>query len=59
MRVREIHAAVEELFGEGVALSSVSEALSTHASGSDRRFRRVRYGIYEMARLPKRAGVTS
>jgi hypothetical protein len=59
MRVREVHAAAEQLFREAVPLSSVSEALSTHAIGSDQRFRRVRYGIYEMARLPKRVGVTS
>jgi hypothetical protein len=59
IRVREVHAAVERLFGEAVPLSSVSEALSTHTIGTDRRFRRVRYGIYEMAGLPNRAGVTS
>lgn len=46
LRVREVHAAVEEFFGEKVPLSSVSEALSTHTIGTDRRFRRVRYGIY-------------
>ncbi len=49
MRVREVHAAVEELHGERVPFSSVNEALSTHAIGRDQRFRRVRYGIYEMA----------
>ena len=49
MRVREVHAAVEELYGERVPFSSVNEALSTHARGDGGRFRRVRYGTYEMA----------
>ena len=49
LRVREVHAAVEELYGERVPFSSVNEALSTHAIGRDQRFRRVRYGTYEMA----------
>jgi hypothetical protein len=49
LRVREVHAAVEELYGERVAFSSVNEALSTHANGAGRRFRRVRYGTYDMA----------
>ena len=49
MRVREIHAGVEGLYGERVLFSSVNEALSTHASGDRGRFRRVRYGIYDMA----------
>jgi hypothetical protein len=50
LRVREVHAAVEELYGERVPFSSVNEALSTHASGDGERFRRVRYGTYDMAR---------
>jgi hypothetical protein len=49
LRVREVHTAVEELYGERVPFSSVNEALSTHASGDGGRFRRVRYGIYDMA----------
>ena len=49
LRVREVHAAVEELHGEPVPFSSVNEALSTHARGDGGRFRRVRYGTYEMA----------
>jgi len=49
LRVREVQAAVEQLFGEPVPLSSVSEALSTHAIGGGQRFRRVRYGTYEVA----------
>jgi hypothetical protein len=46
LRVREVHAAVEKLFGERVPFSSVNEALSSHATGADARFRRVRYGTY-------------
>jgi hypothetical protein len=49
MRVREVHAAVEELYGERVPFSSVNEALSTHANGDGGRFRRVGYGTYDMA----------
>src|SRR5947208_2764687 len=41
MRVREIHASVERLFGAAVPFSSVNEALSTHAQGEDGLFRRV------------------
>ena len=50
LRVREVHAAVEELYGERVPFSSVNEALSTHANVDGARFRRVRYGTYDMAR---------
>jgi len=46
LRVREVHAAVEELFGERVPFSSVNEALSTHANGEGGLFQRVRYGTY-------------
>jgi hypothetical protein len=49
LRVREVHAAVEELYGERVPFSSVNEALSTHATGDRGRFRRVRYGTYDLA----------
>jgi len=49
MRVREVHAVVEELYGERVPFSSVNEALSTHAHGDAGRFRRVRYGTYRVA----------
>ena len=48
-RVCEVHAAVEELYGERVPFSSVNEALSTHARGHGARFRRVGYGVYEAA----------
>ena len=50
LRVREVHAAVEDLYGERVPFSSVNEALSSHAKGDGGRFRRVRYGTYDMAR---------
>ena len=49
LRVREVHAAVEELYGERVPFSSVNEALSTHAHDDAGRFRRVCYGTYEVA----------
>jgi hypothetical protein len=42
LRVREIHAAVEAMYGERVPFSSVNEALSTHAHGDAGRFRRLR-----------------
>jgi hypothetical protein len=48
MRVREIHAEVERAYRSAVPFSSVNEALSTHATGEQNRFRRVRCGIYEM-----------
>jgi hypothetical protein len=49
LRVREVHAAIEEMYGERVPFSSVNEALSTHARCDRGRFRRVRYGTYAMA----------
>jgi hypothetical protein len=50
LRVREVHAAIEEFYGEKVPFSSVNEALSTQARRDGGRFRRVRYGTYEMAK---------
>jgi hypothetical protein len=47
LRVRDVHSAVEELFGERVPFSSVNEALSTHAVGEGAPFQRVRYGVYQ------------
>jgi hypothetical protein len=47
LRVRDVHAGVEELLGEPIPFSSVNEALSTHARGEDQRFLRLRYGVYE------------
>jgi hypothetical protein len=48
LRVRDVHAAVEEWLGAPIPFSSVNEALSTHTVREDGRFRRVRYGVYEM-----------
>jgi len=45
LRVRAVQAAVEELLGSAIPFSSVNEALSTHA-GPDKRFHRLRYGLY-------------
>jgi hypothetical protein len=48
MRVREIHAPVEELLGEPVPYSTVKDALSAHSGCADHRFRRTRRGCYEL-----------
>jgi len=48
LRVRDVHARVEELLGEPIPFSSVNEALSTHA-GHDQLFRRLRYGVYGLS----------
>jgi len=47
LRVRDVHAGVEELLGGPIPFSSVNEALSTHAGGPDQPFRHLRYGVYE------------
>jgi hypothetical protein len=49
MRAREIHAAAEQLLGQPLRWTSVKGALAGYASGPERRFRRVRHGIYEIA----------
>jgi hypothetical protein len=49
MRAREIHAAVEQLLEGPVSQSSVKEALSAHARCGNPRFRRIGYGLYELA----------
>ena len=49
MRAREIHAAANELLGRPLHWSSVKGILSAYALGGDRRFRRVRRGVYEIA----------
>jgi len=46
LRVRDVHAAVEQLLGTPIPFSSVNEALSTHTNGPGAHFRRVRYGVY-------------
>ena len=48
MRVPEVHREVERELEEVVPFSSVNEALSSHGVGERSRFRRVRYGIYEL-----------
>jgi hypothetical protein len=52
MRVREIHAAVCELAGEPLLWTSVKGALAGYTSGPERRFRRIRRGVYELAGSP-------
>jgi hypothetical protein len=49
--VLTIHAAAERCLGEPLAYSSVKGTLSNYAIGGDRRFRRVRHGWYEMAKI--------
>jgi hypothetical protein len=49
MRVCEIHAAACELVGEPLRWTSVKGALASYASGPERRFRRVRRGVYGIA----------
>lgn len=46
MRVRDIHAAVEDLLGSTVAISSVNSCLSTNVKGDRPRFVRLGYGKY-------------
>ena len=50
MRAREIHAAACELVGEPMLWKSVKATLSAGVMGECPRFRRVRHGIYQLAR---------
>ena len=50
MRAREIHAAAQELAGKTLLWTSVKAALAADASGSARRFQRVRHGVYQRVR---------
>jgi hypothetical protein len=50
MRAREIHLAACELRGEPLRWLSVKDALSAYTRGGDRRFRRLRRGVYQLAR---------
>jgi len=50
MRAREIHAAAEELAGNRLLWTSVKAALSADVTGEHPRFRRVRHGVYQLAR---------
>ena len=50
MRACEIHAAAEELSGQPLLWTSVKGALAAYACNEDARFRRIRRGVYELAR---------
>jgi hypothetical protein len=52
MRAREIHAAAEQLAGAPLLWPSVKAALAAGASGDLPRFRRMRHGVYTIARQP-------
>jgi len=54
MRAREIHAAACELVGEPLLWESVKAALSADVASEHSRFRRVRHGVYQIARDVKR-----
>ena len=54
MQVREIHAAAEQLAGEPLLWKSVKAALAANVTGEHPRFRRVRHGVYQIARDVKR-----
>ena len=46
---REIHSAAEELAGQPLLRTSIKAALAAASSGTSRRFRRIRRGVYERA----------
>jgi hypothetical protein len=48
MRASEIHAAANALLGSPICSSSVKGTLSAYTLGGDRRFRRVRRGVYDL-----------
>ena len=50
IRAHEIHAAAEQLAGEPLLWKSVKAALATNVTGEQPRFRRVRHGVYQLAR---------
>jgi hypothetical protein len=50
MRACEIHVAACELHGGTLRWRSVKDALSAYTRGGDRRFSRLRRGVYELAR---------
>ena len=54
MRAREIHAAAEQLAGEPLRWTSVKSALSAGVAGEKPHFRRVRHGVYQLARDVRR-----
>ena len=54
MRAREIHEAACDLAGEPLLWESVKAALSADVAGEHPRFRRVRRGVYQLARDVRR-----
>jgi hypothetical protein len=50
MRAREIHEAACELACEPLLWTSVKAALAADVTGEHPRFRRVRHGVYQVAR---------
>ncbi len=54
MRAREIHTAAEQLAGQPLLWKSVKAALSAGVASEHSRFRRVRHGVYQIARDVKR-----
>jgi len=48
MRACEIHLAACQLLGESLKRPSVKDALSAHSRGGDRRFDRLRRGVYQL-----------
>ena len=50
MRVREIHAAAQEIVGKTLLRTSVKAALAVGTTGRSPRFQRVRHGVYQSAR---------
>jgi len=54
MPAREISAAASELAGEPLLSKSVKAALSANVAGEHPRFRRVRHGVYQLARDVRR-----
>ena len=49
MRACEIHAAATELLGTPLQWRSVKGILSAYTIGGDKRFRRIRHGVYELS----------
>jgi hypothetical protein len=49
MRASEIHAAANKLLGVPLRWRSVKGILSAYTIGGDRRFHRVRRGVYDLA----------
>ncbi len=49
MRAREIHLVACELYGGNLLWPSVKDPLSAYSRGGDRRFHRLRRGLYQLA----------